>query len=168
MRKFEVGDRVVVVNEAHDLKCRDKSYAGECGVVHKTEADDDSVLVNISEGESWWFGAEELAPTDDPINHPAHYAGSNGLTGGLSNYYLSRVEFPQREDQPPYTAECEDLIESLRLNPDEANIFKEIWRSANARLGNGKPDHKALYGAEKINHYAGRNLRRVKREAGGV
>lgn len=87
----------------------------------------------------------------------------NQASGSLNNYYLSRVDFPQREDQPAYTAECEDLIESLRLTPDEANIFKEIWRSANARLGNGKPDHKALYGAEKINHYAGRILRKAKR-----
>lgn len=84
------------------------------------------------------------------------------LSGGLVNYYLSFVAHPQREDQPAYTAECEDLIESLQLTPNEANIFKEIWRSANARQGNGKPDHKALYGAEKIVHYAGRILRRLK------
>lgn len=85
------------------------------------------------------------------------------LKGGKVNYYLSRVDFPQREEQPPYTAECEDLIESLELSPDEANIFKEIWRSANARKNNGKPGHKALYGAEKIFHYAGRILRRMQR-----
>lgn len=87
------------------------------------------------------------------------------LKGGLVNYYLVRVEHPQREDQPAYTAECEDIIEALGLNPDEANIFKEIWRSANARQHNGKPGHKALYGAEKIAHYAGRILRRLQREA---
>lgn len=85
------------------------------------------------------------------------------LSGGRNNYYLSRVDHPQREEQPPYTAECEDLIESLELTPDEANIFKEIWRSANARKGNGKPGHKALYGAEKMVHYAKRNLRRIQR-----
>lgn len=87
------------------------------------------------------------------------------LTGGRVNYYLARVEHPQREDQPAYTAECEDIISALGMTFDEANIFKEIWRSANARKGNGKPDHKALYGAEKIVHYAGRNLRRIERES---
>lgn len=108
MRKFEVGDLVAVVNEAHDLKCRDKSYAGECGVVQKTEADDDSVLVNISEGNSWLFGAEELAPTDDPINHPPHYSGYNGI-------------------------ECIDAMRAT-LTPDEFRgyckgaAFKYIWR----------------------------------------
>ena len=86
------------------------------------------------------------------------------LTGGRVNYYLVHVAHPQREDQPAYQAECEDIIEALELNPDEANIFKEIWRSANARKANGKPGHKAVYGAEKIVHYAGRILRRLKRK----
>lgn len=84
-------------------------------------------------------------------------------SGGRNNYYLVHVSHPQREDQGPYRAECEDIIEALELNPDEANIFKEIWRSANARKDNGKPGHTALYGAEKIVHYAGRILRRIRR-----
>lgn len=88
---------------------------------------------------------------------------ANVLTGGRVNYYKAEVCFPQREEQAPYTAECEDIIEVLELNPDEANIFKEIWRSANARKGNAKPGHTALYGAEKIHHYAVRILRRIRR-----
>jgi len=87
----------------------------------------------------------------------------NALTGGRVNYYLVPVPHPQRETQRPYQAECEDIIEALELNPDEANIFKEIWRSARARQDLGKPGHTALYGAEKINHYAGRILRRLRR-----
>lgn len=86
------------------------------------------------------------------------------LKGGLVNYYLTRVDFPQRPEQAAYTAECEDIIESLQLNPDEANIFKEIWRGANARLDNGKQGHTPLYGAQKINHYANRILKRVSRQ----
>lgn len=82
------------------------------------------------------------------------------LTGGRTNYYLVRVEHPQREEQPPYQAECEDIIDALNLTFDEANIFKEIWRSANARQMNGKPGHSALYGAQKIVHYAKRILRK--------
>ena len=85
------------------------------------------------------------------------------LTGGRVNYYLSRVGHPQREDQIPYTAECEDLIESLKLTPDEANVFKAIWRSANARLNNGKPDHKSVYDGEKMVHYSGRILKQRER-----
>ena len=85
------------------------------------------------------------------------------LTGLRVNYYLAEITHPQRENQVPYTAECEDIIEALQMTPDEANIFKAIWRSASARLGNGKPDHKALYDAEKMLHYATRLIRRYKR-----
>ena len=85
------------------------------------------------------------------------------LKGGLVNYYLVKVDHPQRTGVEPYQAECEDIMEALELNPDEANIFKEIWRSANARKGNGKPGHKALYGAQKIVHYGNRILRRLQR-----
>lgn len=87
------------------------------------------------------------------------------IKGGRVNYYLVHVTHPQREEQPPYQAECEDVIEALALNPDEANIFKEIWRGANARKNNGKPGNTPLYGAQKIVHYAGRILRRMTREA---
>lgn len=85
------------------------------------------------------------------------------LTGGKVNYYLVNVLYPQRTEQPPYQAECEDIIEALELNFDEANIFKEIWRSANARKAKGKPGHSAKYGAEKILHYATRILARFNR-----
>lgn len=93
----------------------------------------------------------------------APIAPTKELTGGRVNYYLVHVAHPQREDQPPYQAECEDIAEALELNPDEFNIFKEIWRSANARKHNGKPGHSAVVGAEKILHYGGRILRRLKR-----
>lgn len=85
------------------------------------------------------------------------------LTGGLTSYYLVEVTHPQRENQAPYVAECEDVGEALQLTPDEMNIFKEIWRSARQRQGTGKPGHSLLYGAEKIVHYANRILRRIKR-----
>lgn len=88
------------------------------------------------------------------------------LNGGRVSYYLAQVLHPQREEQKPYQAECEDIMDALELNPDEANIFKEIWRSAAARKNNGKPGHTALYGAQKISHYAGRILRRVQRQVG--
>ena len=82
-------------------------------------------------------------------------------SGGLNNYYLVKVDKPQRSTQAPYQAECEDIIEALELTFDEGNIFKEIWRSANARKGNGKPGNTPLRGAEKILHYAGRVHRRA-------
>jgi hypothetical protein len=94
-------------------------------------------------------------------------SGEQQLTGGRVNYYVVQVDHPQRADEgvQPYQAECEDLIETLCMNPDEANIFKAVWRSAAARLGNGKPGLKALYDAEKIVHYGGRIVRRLQRES---
>jgi hypothetical protein len=38
------------------------------------------------------------------------------------------------------------------------NIFKEIWRTANARKGNAKKGHTFMRAAEKIYHYASRIL----------
>ena len=83
--------------------------------------------------------------------------------GGLTNYYLVSVKHPQREEHQSYIAECEDIIEALELNFDEANIFKEIWRTANARKGNAKQGQSDLRAAEKIYHYAGRILKRAVR-----
>lgn len=75
-------------------------------------------------------------------------------SGGKVNYYLSSVTRPRRREQLPYTAECEDVISALKLTFDEACVFKEIWRTANARLNNGKIGHTELYAREKIFHYA--------------
>lgn len=93
--------------------------------------------------------------------------GSSALTGGRVNYYLATVKFPQREDQPSYTAECEDIIQALQMDFNEACEFKAIWRTAAAMLGNGKPGQKALYDAEKRLHYAGRSVLVEKRRATG-
>ena len=89
---------------------------------------------------------------------------SQELTGGKVNYYLVQVEAPQREEQPPYQAECEDIIQALGMTFDEGCIFKALWRTAAARQGNGKPGQKGVYDAEKMVHYAGRILSKAKRE----
>lgn len=155
MRDFKVGD--VVTNERDDDPQIPKGFRAK---IYRIDADGDIWFKDVDGDERVRPGHHYSIFISDPINHP-----SQPITGGRVNYYLARIEHPQREDQTAYTAECEDIISALAMTFDEANIFKEIWRSSNARLGNGKPDHKALYGAEKINHYAGRNLRRHQREA---
>lgn len=84
-------------------------------------------------------------------------------SGGLNDYYLAWVEFPQRENQPPYVAECEDIIEALQLTWDEGNILKEIWRTAKGRAGAGKPSNTTKRAADKILHYAKRNQLKASR-----
>jgi len=81
------------------------------------------------------------------------------LTGGFVNYYLAQVTHPQRKDQVPYQAECEDIIRALGMTFDEGCEFKAIWRTAAARLGNGKPGQKEVYDCEKRVHYANASLR---------
>ncbi|WP_065647678.1 hypothetical protein [Pantoea eucrina] len=90
---------------------------------------------------------------------------SQKLTGSRVNYYLAQVEHPQREEQLPYQAECEDIIAALKMTFDEGCLFKALWRTAAARLGNGKPGQSVLYDAEKMHHYAGRILRAVRKSS---
>jgi len=80
------------------------------------------------------------------------------LTGGRVSYYLAKVEHPQRADQAPYRAECEDIIAALKMDFNQACEFKAIWRTASAALGNAKQGHKAMYDAQKRVHYATRSL----------
>ena len=84
-------------------------------------------------------------------------------SGGFVNYYLVQVTHPQRAEQEPYQAECEDIIEALELTFNEANIFKEIWRNARARQGVIKEGNTDLRSAQKIVHYANRILNKVSR-----
>lgn len=84
------------------------------------------------------------------------------LSGGFNNYYLVEVKHPQRENQEPYMAECEDIIQALGMTFDEGCAFKALWRNAAARMGNGKPGNKAVYDAEKMVHYTNRILNKER------
>jgi len=84
------------------------------------------------------------------------------LSGGLNNYYVVSIKNPQRKEQEPYQAECEDIIQALGMTFDEGCAFKALWRNAAARMGNGKPGNKALYECEKLVHYANRILNKEK------
>lgn len=86
------------------------------------------------------------------------------LSGGLNNYYVVPIKNPQRKEQEPYQAECEDIIQALGMTFDEGCAFKALWRNAAARMGNGKPGNKALYDCEKLVHYANRILNKEKVE----
>lgn len=94
---------------------------------------------------------------------------SKERTGGKVNYYLAQVTNPQREEQAPYQAECEDIIQALGMTFDEGCEFKAIWRTAAARKGLEKDTGKglienALYDAQKRVHYAQRSVKEYKAE----
>lgn len=84
------------------------------------------------------------------------------LSGGLNNWYVVPVKHPQRKEQEPYQAECEDIIQALGMTFDEGCAFKALWRNAAARMGNGKPGNTSVYDAEKLVHYANRILAKEK------
>lgn len=93
--------------------------------------------------------AEEPKQETTPAKQP--------LTGGSVNYYTIKVK--------GHPVECNDVSDALQLTPNEFNILKEIWRTANARLDNGKPGNTALRGAEKVAYYANRILEAEKQKA---
>jgi hypothetical protein len=90
------------------------------------------------------------------------------LSGGNVDYYRAKVEHPKREGVDPYIAECEDITHALQMTPEEFCEFKAIWRTAAARLGNGKPGQKAVYDAEKRVHYATLSLTHERRAAAKI
>jgi len=81
-------------------------------------------------------------------------------TGLSVNYYRVSIEDPTSEEIEPYTAECNDLIESLNMTYAEANVFKAIWRKcAERELGIAKEGNDQVYDAEKCVFFSDRILK---------
>lgn len=78
-------------------------------------------------------------------------------SGGACDYYRVGVTHPMSSNQVPYIAECGDIMESLEMTYAEANIFKEIWRTAAERtLGLKKAGNNNKRAAEKVVFFANR------------
>ena len=88
-------------------------------------------------------------------------------TGGSVSYYSIDVNAPINEASDPYTAECQDIIEALKLDFNEGNVLRAIWSRAAASLRRTKKGYDdGLYDAEKILFYGQRLVaaeQRVKR-----
>jgi len=89
--------------------------------------------------------------------------GTEEYTGGSSSYYTIPITSPVTPDNPPYVAECEDIIEALGMTFAEGNNFKATWRIAAARLGKKKKGNTAVYDAEKCVFFSDRILVAAKR-----
>ncbi|QHJ80703.1 MAG: hypothetical protein [Bacteriophage sp.] len=75
-------------------------------------------------------------------------------TGGSVSYYSVRVGTPFNPNSPAYVAECQDIINALKLDFNEGSAFKAIWRRAAARQGKQKRGYdNGLYDAEKVEFY---------------
>lgn len=85
-------------------------------------------------------------------------------TGGSSNYYKVFVQSPTTLDAP-YEAECNDIIEALKMTFAEGNAFKAIWRKAKARQGVQKKGYdNGLYDSEKVVFFGERMVVEAKSE----
>lgn len=85
-------------------------------------------------------------------------------TGGSSNYYKVYVKNPTTLGEP-YEAECNDIIESLKMTFAEGNAFKAIWRKAKARQGVKKKGYdNGVYDSEKVVFFGQRMLVEAKDE----
>ncbi len=77
-------------------------------------------------------------------------------SGGSVDYYKAVIHNPTTATEP-YVAECNDIIEALNLTYAEANIVKEIWRSAAEReFGKAKAGNSKKRAAEKVVFFAER------------
>lgn len=83
-------------------------------------------------------------------------------TGGSSSYYTIPITKPTTPDNPPYVAECNDIVEALGMTFAEGNNFKATWRIAAARMGKKKKGNNAVYDAEKCVFFSGRMLVEAK------
>lgn len=96
---------------------------------------------------------ESKSEVEDIMDGPEQ--GEN--SGGSCDYYKAPINTPTTAEEP-YIAECNDIIEALDMTYSEANMFKEIWRTAAARtLGKLKEGHNSIRGAEKIEFFSVRN-----------
>lgn len=126
--------------------------------------EDPNMKVEATQNAPYKFVGKEITKVEDlPINLPweGEVQAKEDLpenSGGSCNYYKVPIEKPTTA-LDPYIAECNDVIEALNMTYAEANMFKEIWRSAAARtLGKLKAGHNELRGAEKVVFFADRNL----------
>jgi hypothetical protein len=83
-------------------------------------------------------------------------------TGSSSDYYKVYVKNPTTLEAP-YEAECNDIIESLKMTFAEGNAFKAIWRKAKARQGVKKKGYdNGVYDSEKVVFFGERMLIEAK------
>ncbi|WP_218191901.1 hypothetical protein [Pseudomonas sp. B14(2017)] len=88
------------------------------------------------------------------------------LTGGSVDYYTVRIEKPTNKYSLPYTAECNDIIEALKMNYAQGNAFKAIWRQCAAAalelVKPGQEGDEGLYDSQKVEFFGGRMVVQAK------
>jgi len=135
MFEFKTGDKVW---------CSHKPYEGEYFYIGKSYMNPRMALVTDSKGSEHQYDYSDLTLMINHVKDTAQY------TGGSSNYYKVFVKNPTTL-ATSYEAECNDIIEALKMTFAEGNAFKAIWRKAKARQGVQKKGYdNGLYDSEKV------------------
>lgn len=76
-------------------------------------------------------------------------------TGGSSSYYDIEVnalllDGYKRTKVVKVRISCNDVIQALKMNFAQGNIFKAVWRICASKLGRKKRGNNTTYDAEKI------------------
>lgn len=153
-----------VVVTAYDKPLETAEYGDDGAVGYGTFGKNPMILLNTK---------------DQHVVDPEHVAVAKGskeevdealgikrdeYTGGSSNYYKVFVKNPTTLEEP-YEAECNDIIESLKMTFAEGNAFKAIWRKAKARQGVKKKGYdNGVYDSEKVVFFGQRMLVEAKDE----
>ncbi len=155
--KFQVGDKVVAICDTPSIP---EGWVGFVTSIKPFGGYD--VFAEGETGAEAFFERElellSVAQQSVKVDQPEY-------TGGSSNYYKVFVKSPTTLDAP-YEAECNDIIEALKMTFAEGNAFKAIWRKAKARQGVQKKGYdNGLYDSEKVVFFGERMVVEAKNES---
>lgn len=155
-KKFQVGDKVIAVRDTPSIS---EGWIGF--VTRNTPYGGYDIFAEGSSGAEAFYENElellSVAQQSVKVDQPEY-------TGGSSNYYKVFVNNPTTLDAP-YEAECNDIIEALKMTFAEGNAFKAIWRKAKARQGVQKKGYdNGLYDSEKVVFFGERMVVEAKSE----
>lgn len=160
MSKFKIGDKVKIR--------KDSKYYKELSMFNPRDVEGE-VSITYGSGSAFeynvkWPEASNSYRECDLELSPSVQEVSEEHTGGSSSYYVVAITKPTTPDNPPYVAECNDIIEALGMTFAEGNNFKATWRTAAARQGKKKKGNNAVYDAEKCFFFSNRMLVKAKED----
>ena len=164
MSKFKVGDKVILKKDSEYYGGLHQLPEGIVGTVIKVFTEEGCDTIEVEWQDSTGTKSNSYYAWDLDM-YAEDVVTTEEYTGKSVNYYKVEITNPTTA-QEKYVAECNDIIEALKMNYAEGNAFKAIWRRCAARnLGKTKKGYgSGLYDAEKGVFFAERILIQAKSE----